>query len=394
MKTRLILTLMLASFAVSVGAYYELRRSPEPVRFDTALVSRGDLIANVVATGTVQAVTTVEVGTQANGIIKELNADFNSVVHKGEVLARLDPSLFQAEIEQGRAAVEKAKSDVQRLQIALDDANTQLARGRVLLAKQLLDQSDFDTVQVAARLAAADLEAAEAQVAQAQAVVDENRINLDHTIITAPIDGIVIGRNMDVGQTVVSNMAAQTLFEIAEDLSKMQLVATIDESDIGRVHEGDPVRFSVDAYPGHTFTGAVKQVRVNPNIDQNVVTYDTVISVPNPDLKLRPGMTANVSVRVASREDVVRVPANALLFKPNAELFAALHQAVPPPARSEQPSAGGGHRAAGKQNLVWVFRDNQLKPVPVKIGLGDGTNAELVAGGLRPGDAVVLNVRQ
>lgn len=393
MKKRLILTLVLASFTVSVGAYYELHTTPSRVLFETAPVTRGDIIANVVATGTLQAVTTVEVGTQANGVIKELTADFNSVVHKGEVLARLDPALIQAQIEQGLATVEKARSDVQRLAVVLDDANRQLARAHALFASQIVDVSDLETTRATADQAAADLQAAQAQVAQAQAAVDQNRLALEHTIITSPIDGIVIARNVDVGQTVVSSMQAQTLFEIAGDLSKMQLIATIDESDIGRMREGDPVQFTVDAYPGDTFTGTVRQVRMNPDIDQNVVSYDTVVSVPNPDLRLRPGMTANVAVRVASRHDVVRLPANALLFKPNDELFAALHQAVPA-VRDQQPNAGSRASRAATQSHVWVFRDNQLKAVPVTIGLTDGTSAELAAGSLQPGDAVVMNVRQ
>lgn len=390
MKRRLILTLVLASFAASVGAYYELHRGAPPIRFQTALVSRGDLVANVVSTGTLQALKTVEVATQASGTIKEIDADFNSVVHKGDVLARLDPSLIQAQIDEGRAAIARAQSDVERLQVALDDARRQLARAQTLFAKQLIDQSDFETTRAAADQAAADLNAAEAQVAEARAGVDQNVLNLEHTIITAPIDGIVIARNVDVGQTVVSNMQAQTMFEIAEDLSKMQLIAVTDESDIGRVREGDPVRFTVDAYPGDSFTGTVTQVRVNPNIDQDVVTYDTVINVANPDLKLRPGMTANVAVRVASRQGVVRVPANALLFKPNAELFAALHEPEPSAARTQAPATRG--RSAAKDGVVWVFRKDRLLPVAVRTGVSDGTNTELSAGDLRPGDAVVLNV--
>jgi HlyD family secretion protein len=390
MTKKLILALVLASFGVSVGAYFELRHPAAAVRFETALVTRGDIAANVVSTGTLQAVKTVDVGTQANGIIKELDADFNSVVHKGQVIARLDPSLIQAQIDQDRATVEKAKADVERSRVALDDANRQLARAQALFAKQLLDQSDLDTARVTTDQAAADLKAAQAQVVKAQASVDQNLVNLDHTIITAPIDGIVIARNVDVGQTVVSNMQAQTMFEIAEDLSKMQVDATVDESDIGRVREGDGVRFTVDAYPGVTFPGTVAQVRLNPHVDQNVVTYDTLIRVPNPYLKLRPGMTANVTVQVASRQDVVRVPANALLFKPNEELFAALHEAVPAAARADRPA--GKSQAAARPGQVWMFRNNLLAAVPVQGGLTDGTNTELASGRLQPGDAVVLNV--
>lgn len=395
-----ILTLVLASFAVSAGAYYELRHTTTPVRFETGRATRGDLVANVVSTGTLEAVKTVEVGTQANGIIRELDADFNSVVHKGQVIARLDPTLIDAQIDQGRALVEKAKADVENLRVALDDANRQLARAEALFAKQLLDQSDLDAARVAAEEAAAAVKAGQAQVTQAQAMVDENLVNREHTIITAPIDGIVIARNVDIGQTVVSNMQAQTLFEIAEDLTKMQLNASIDESDVGRVRPGDAVTFTVDAYPDDTFRGTVAQVRLNPMIDQNVVTYTTVIDVPNRDLKLRPGMTANVTVRVDSRRDVLRIPSNALRFKPNDELFALLHQPVPGAAHAGSRAAGGAGVAAAAtrrapaatdRGQVWVLHDGQLKPVPVQVGLGDGTNTEVVAGNLQPGDTVVMN---
>jgi HlyD family secretion protein len=394
-----ILTLILASFAVSVGAYYELRRTPAPVRFETGLAARGDLIANVVSTGTLQAVKTIEVGTQASGIVKELHADFNSVVHKGEVIARLDPALIQAQIDQGRANVAKAKADLERLRVALDDATSQQARAEALFAKTLLDQSDLDTARVVTEQAAADLKAGQAMVSQAQAMVDENALNLEHTVITAPIDGIVIARNVDVGQTVVSSMQAQTLFQIAEDLSKMQVNASIDESDVGHVHQGDPVTFTVDAYPGDTFGGTVAQVRLNPTIDQNVVTYLTVIDVPNPDLKLRPGMTANVTVRVDSRKNVLRIPSNALLFRPNDELFALLHQMVPGAAPATATARGGAGTPVGAparppatmRGQVWVLRNGRLTGVPVQTGLNDSTSTEVVAGNLQPGDTVVLN---
>ena len=395
-----ILTLVLASFAVSAGACYELRRTTTPVRFETGRATRGDLVANVVSTGTLEAVKTVEVGTQANGIIRELDADFNSVVHKGQVIARLDPTFIDAQIDQGRALVEKAKADVENLRVALDDANRQLARAEALFAKQLLDQSDLDAARVAAEEAAAAVKAGQAQVTQAQAMVDENLVNREHTIITAPIDGIVIARNVDIGQTVVSNMQAQTLFEIAEDLTKMQLNASIDESDVARVRPGDAVTFTVDAYPDDTFRGTVAQVRLNPMIDQNVVTYTTVIDVPNRDLELRPGMTANVTVRVDSRRDVLRIPSNALRFKPNDELFALLHQPVPGAAHAGSRAASGAGVAAAAtrrapaatdRGQVWVLHDGQLKPVPVQVGLGDGTNTEVVAGNLQPGDTVVMN---
>jgi HlyD family secretion protein len=401
MKRRLILTLVLASFAASVGGYYELRPSGAPVRFETARVSRGDLVANVLCTGTLGALKTVEVGTQANGVVKELGADFNSVVHAGQVVARLDPALVQAQITQGRAAVERSKADVEQLRVTLTEANAQLARAEALHAKALMTDEDLDDSRAAAKQAAADVEGAEAQVAQAQAMAEQGELALDHTIIRSPVDGIVIARNVDVGQTVVSTMQAQTLFEIAEDLTRLQLSATVDESDIGRVRTGDPVTFTVDAYPADSFSGTVAQVRLNPNIDQAVVSYTTVVDVSNPDLKLRPGMTANVTIRVDDRHDVLRVASNALRFKPNDELFALLHQVVPArahagtqgepsgvsaPARNTVPRRGGN-----SQRQVWVVRNGQLQAVPVQVGLSDGTYTEVAAGKLADGDQVVVN---
>ncbi len=406
MKKRLILTLVLASFAVSVGAYYELRPSQHPVRFETARVSRGDLVAAVACTGTLQAVKTVDVGTQANGVIKELNADFNSIVRRGEVLARLDPAMVEAEIAQGRATVERSKDTVEQLRVTQDEANRELARAEALHAKSLLDDSDFETVRVAAAQAAADVEAAEADVSQAQASVDQNVANLEHTVITSPIDGIVIARNVDVGQTVVSNMQAQTLYQIAEDLTKLQLNADVDESDVGRLRDGDPVTFTVDAYPGDVFQGTVEQVRLNPTIDQDVVSYITVVDVPNPTLKLRPGMTANVSIRTDARSDVLSVPSTALRFKPNVELFQALHQPVPAAVRAEdgaasRDAAAGSIRAATNRAMsrrdksgpghVWVLRGGQLQEVDVQPGLSDGTHTEVTSARLAPGDIVVTN---
>ncbi len=398
MKRLLIVTLVLASFAISAGAYYELRASPAAVRFETVRATRGDLVANVICTGTLQAIRTVEVATQANGIVKELDADFNSVVHKGQVVARLDPALIQAQIDQGRAQLGKARTDVDRLQVAADEAQRQLERADALAAKQLLDPSDAETTRVAAAQAKADLDAGKAAVAEAQAAVDQNLINLEHTVITSPIDGIVVARNVDVGQTVVSNMQAQTLFQIAEDLSKMQVDTTVDESDIGPVREGDAVSFTVDTYPGETFTGTVQQVRLSPQLDQDVVSYDTVIAVPNPTLRLRPGMTANVTIHVDARHDVLRVPATALHFRPNDELFALLHQNVPSAAHSgawnrtgSRSSSAAGGRALADARTVWVLRDGRLVPARVEFGLSDGALTEVAGGDVRAGDAVVTN---
>lgn len=386
MRKRLILALALVAVGASVGAYFDLHHQGVPVRFETAAVTRGPIAKNVVCTGTLQAIATVQVGTQASGVIKELNVDYNSLVRKGQVIARLDSAAIEAQIAQGQADLEQAKSNVIGLGVTLDEANRQLARNQALFAQHLVDASDLEDVRVAAEQAAADVEAGEDAVKQTQAAIDQARVNLTHTVITSPIDGIVISRDVDVGQTVVSSMQANTLFEIANDLSRMQLQATVDESDIGMVREGDQVTFTVEAYPDRRYTGLVTQVRVNPTIDQNVVSYVTVIDVPNADLTLRPGLTANAAILGDSRDVVTLVPSAAVRFKPFDELFAALHQPVPSVVRNPLKAP-----LAGDQRRVWLLRHGALTPVTVRVGLSDEASTEIVGDALRPGDTVVTD---
>jgi HlyD family secretion protein len=385
MKKPLIITLVLASFGASVGAYYDLRHRPTPIRFETGTVTRGDIVSNVICTGALQARETVQLGTQADGIIRELNADFNSLVRRGEVLARLDSSLIQAEIDQGVATIEQAKTDLEALRVTAHEANRQLARTRALFDRQLVTPSDMEDAQVAADAAAADVKAAEDGVARAKAQVDAKRLDLEHTVITSPVDGIVVARDVDVGQTVVSKMAAQTLFEIANDLHKMQVMATVDESDVGSVRTGDPVSFTVEAYPERKYTGTVVQVRENPTIDQNVVSYITVIDVPNPDLTLRPGMTASVAIQAASGRDRLLVPSAALRFKPYEELFSLLRQPVPRGYDKSSASKGTDTRR------LWVLSGGRLKLIAVQLGIAGETSTEVASAALRPGDQVVTN---
>jgi len=313
-----LLTLVVAAvIAGSAYGFYNYRKAKPAPAVATAQITRGDIVDTVGATGTLQAVTTVQVGTQVSGTILSLYADFNSLVRKGQVLARLDPSLFQTQIEQAQANLLRAQADVERLRVGLEDARTKLARARELGGRQLLPQSDVEAAEVAVRSAEAQLRSSEAQVTQAQASLNQNKVNLDHTVINAPIDGLVISRNVDVGQTVAASMQAPTLFVLAADLTKMQVVANLDESDVGRIRPRQEVSFRVDAYPTETFRGAVSQVRLNPLVQQNVVTYATVIDVPNNELKLKPGMTANVNIEIARRTDVLRVPNSALRFRPH-----------------------------------------------------------------------------
>ncbi len=347
MKKLLLALLFLGAIGVGAGAYYTYRNAPAEPTLTYATVTRGDIADTVGATGTLQAVTTVQVGTQVSGTIQALYADFNSLVRKGQVIARLDPSLFETQIEQARANLIRAQADLERLKVTLDDARTKLRRARDLAARQLIPQSELETADVSVRSAEAQIRSSEAQVTQAQASLNQNEVNLQHTVIEAPIDGLVISRNVDVGQTVAASMQAPTLFVLAADLTKMQVVANLDESDVGRIRPGQAVTFRVDAYPADDFRGTLTQVRLQPIVQQNVVTYATVIDVPNPELKLKPGMTANVTVEVSRRNDVIRVPNAALRFRPSNDMFAAL--GLTPPASDRGDGGRGGRGGPARQ---------------------------------------------
>jgi HlyD family secretion protein len=393
------------------------------------------------ATGTLEAVTTVQVGTQVSGTVQELYADFNSIVKKGQVIARLDPSLTQTQIEQQRANVERAQAEVERLRVALEDAKVKLQRAQDLSSRSLIPRTELETADVNVRTADAQLKSAQAGLTQAHANLNQMKVNLDHTVIHAPIDGIVISRNVDVGQTVAASMQAPTLYVLAADLTKMKVNANIDEADVGRIRPGQTVRFRVDAYPNDEFRGTVSQIRLQPAVVQNVVTYATVIDVPNPDLKLKPGMTANVSIEIARKQDVVRVPAMALRFRPTSDTFAALGQQPPQEMQRGRPGGAGANAAidsqaassrratgtrggngnggdtkprlqtsataSGAQSIdqlfgplpetestgrVWRYINSQLKPARVRLGISDGTWTELLGGELQPGTELVTGV--
>ena len=382
---------------LAAGTYYyrgDVAADAPPVT--TAAVTRGNVVATVDATGTLEAVTTVEVGTQVSGAIKTLSADFNSRVRKGEVIAQLDPSLFETQVAQERATVQRLASEVERARVQAEDAQVKLRRARDLDAKQLIARSDLDAADSTARAADASVKSAEAQLVQAKASLNQSEVNLSHTIIRAPIDGVVIARNVDVGQTVAASMQAPTLFVIAQDLIEMRVNAKVDESDIGTIQPPQPVRFRVDAYPNESFLGTVSQVRLQPVVEQNVVSYVTVIDVPNKDLKLKPGMTAAVTIETGRADDVLKVPNAALRFEPDSDLFATLGQQAPARresnARPRTASAPAGTRGAATRDrarrAVWVFQDGRLTRVEVQPGLSDGTQT-MVTGALTPGMQVV-----
>lgn len=328
MKKLIIFVLVLIAAGAGGWAYMVRRNAPEPTVM-TQPFSRGDVVQTVGATGTLEAVETVDVGTQVSGVVRELHADFNDIVRKGQVIAKLDPQLIQTQIEQQSANVARAEADLERLKVSLEDAKQKLDRAQQMSAKNLIPRTELETAEVNVRAADAQIRSSQASLTQARAQLNNQKVNLAYTTITAPIDGIVISRNVDQGQTVASSMNAPTLYVIAADLTKMQVLANIDEADVGNMRPGQHVTFRVDAFPTDTFTGTVAQVRLQPAVVQNVVTYSTVISVPNPDLKLKPGMTANVNIEIARRNNVMRVPNTAIRFRPTPEMFAALNQPVP-----------------------------------------------------------------
>jgi HlyD family secretion protein len=346
MKKFIVIVLVLVAAGAGVWAYMLRRNTPEPT-VTTQPFSRGDVVESVGATGTLQAVETVDVGTQVSGVIDALYADFNSIVKKGQVIARLDPQLIQTQIEQQTANVTRAEADLERLRVSLADARQKLTRAQQMSEKNLIPRTELETAEVNVKVTEAQIQSSEAALSQAKAQLNNQKVNLGYTTIRAPIDGIVISRNVDQGQTVAASMNAPTLYVIAADLTKMEVLANIDEADVGRMRPGQPVTFRVDAFPTDTFRGTVSQVRLQPAVVQNVVTYSTVISVPNPDLKLKPGMTANVSIEIARRDNVLRVPNAATRFRPTTEMFAALNQPVPPELERGRGGFGRGQRAAG-----------------------------------------------
>ncbi len=350
-----------------------------------AKAERGDISILVTATGTLEAVTTVQVGSQVSGTISALYVDFNDRVKKGQVVAQLDPTFLKAQMAQTQADLEKADASVNL-------SRKEYERALSLFEKNLISESESD-------LSLTNYELAVAQQKSARAALDRARTNLDYATIISPIDGVVISRDVDVGQTVAASLQAPTLFTIAQDLAEMQVNTSIDEADIGAIAEGQKVLFTVDAYPESTFEGTVSQIRLSPEIVQNVVTYNVIIQVSNPKLLLKPGMTANVTILVDYREDVLKVPAGALRFRPPEEGGESSPEKQPTGmhAPNSQSTAVASSSSAppgqinGKKSNIWVL-DQQQKPhpIPVQTGISDGSSMEIVSGDLKEGDLVIV----
>ncbi|HUI45743.1 MAG TPA: efflux RND transporter periplasmic adaptor subunit [Nitrospirota bacterium] len=345
--------------------------------YRTEPVSTGDIVQSVTATGTVNAVTTVLVGTQVSGTIKTLYVDFNSRVKKGQLIAQIDPATFEALVQQARANLLVAQANLDKANTTLVDTKRTYDRNKELISKNLIAQSDVDTSQTNYDTAKSEVSSAKASIEQTKAALDGAQQNLEYTKIVSPVDGVVISRNVDVGQTVAASFQTPTLFTIAADLTKMQIDTNVAESDIGVVKVGQEAEFTVDAYPDTTFKGKVWQIRQAPITVQNVVTYDVVIQVNNRDFKLMPGMTANVSIIITKGHNVLRITNAALRFRLTER-----------PAGSGTAATSGG--AEKKGLAIWVLENGKPKRVSITPGISDGTYTEIVSGDLKEGQQVIV----
>src|SRR2546425_1825902 len=372
-----LIALLVLGAGLALGAWWYVRDRRRPVAYQTARVERGPLSRLVIATGTVNPMATVQVGTYVSGPITKLFVDFNSPVEQGQRVAKIDPAPFLTRVKAAEANLANAQAKVEMTRADLALKKLTLERNRELLAKNLVSQNDVDTAKSMYDQAVAQLAIDQAATKQAEASLQEARVNLAYTDIISPIDGVVVSRNVDVGQTVAASFQTPTLFLIAQDLTKMQVDTNVSESDVGRVQEEQPAAFTVDAYPGQRFRGKVAQVRNAPITVQNVVTYDVVVAVDNAKLELKPGMTANVTVTTAKREQALRIPVRALRFRPDEAGAAA------PGAKPKEESA------------VYVLApDGALRRVEVQTGVRDNQHVEVVGGDLPEGDRVVVGLRR
>jgi HlyD family secretion protein len=374
--------------------------------YQTAVAEKANVVSRVSTSGSMQAVVTVDVGSQVSGRIQDLYADFNSKVKKGELIAKIDPSLFQTAVAQAEANVVAARANVLRLQVTAEDSERQAKRASEVFAQRLISETERDNAEATARAALASVEQAKGQLAQARAQLDQASTNLRYTDILSPTDGVVISRAVNVGQTVAASLQAPIIFTIAQDLRKMEVHTNVAESDIGRLQPGMRVSFTVDAYPGEPFRGSIRDIRNAPQVVQNVVTYDAVIDVANDELKLKPGMTATVSVVTDRRSDVLAIPNAALRFRP--ETVGAAGQRAPAGQAANAGGGGARERQSGSQGgwsrgdgdeggrepvkrTVYVLVKGEPAPREVSTGITDGRVTEITAGDLKEGESVIVS---
>jgi HlyD family secretion protein len=398
-KRILAIVLLLVGICAAVG-FWSLGDGAKESPYITVSVKKGTISQVVSSTGTLQAVVTVQVGSQVSGTIDKLYANFNTKVKAGQIVAQLNQDKFKAAVDQARANLLGAESNLAKAKVSVTDTQRTLARNKELMKRDLVAQSDLDAAQTAYDAAMAQLEVNKAQAAQAQAALNHTKVDLDNTVIRSPVDGIVISRNVDVGQTVAASLQAPTLFTIANDLSKMEVHTSVDEADVGNIWEGQEVTFTVDAFPARRFRGKVFQVRNAPTVVQNVVTYNAVVRIDNDDLILKPGMTANVQFLVSQREDVLAIPNMAMRFKPPEQKDEAQEllrqeqsRAVPPVGTKRTSRSGGGGGGRGARSVrIYVFKDSKAQPVDVQLGITDGSKTEVRGGELKENDAVIIGM--
>ena len=375
MKMRWLLVSGMIVVALAAALAWRLLDKPAPPKYVTTSAAKGDVARTVVTTGSVNPVVTVQVGSYVSGPIKALYCDYNTKVKAGQLCAKIDPRAYEVALAQAKANLATARAQLAKDQASLAYAKLNYERDQGLVARGIVSQETVDADKSAYAQAAAQVKLDRATIAQRQAALQGAQVNLDYTNIVSPVDGIVVSRNVDVGQTVAASFQTPTLFLIAKDLTKMQVDTNVSESDIGQVKVGDRATFTVEAYPKKTFEGRVREVRQAPITVQNVVTYDAVISVENPERLLLPGMTANAKIVTQERKDVLRVPQRALRFEPQGLLAAA------------RTGTGGKRR----ETRVWILKDGQPAAVPVTVGLEDGTWAEITGGEISAGTAVITD---
>ena len=372
---------------VVLYAWPQLRGNP--AQFVTVPAGKGAVVRTVVTTGVVNPVVTVQVGSYVSGVIQTLYCDYNTEVKAGQLCAKIDPRPFQVVVDQNAANLASAAAQLRKDQAALVYAKINYARDVNLRKRGIVSQDAVDNDKSAVDQGAAQVGVDEATILQHRAALSAAQVNLDYTNIISPVDGIVVSRSIDVGQTVAASFQTPTLFLIAKDLTKMQVDTNVSESDVGAIKVGQKASFTVESYPGKVYRGQVTQLRRAPITVQNVVTYDVVVSVDNPDLTLLPGMTANTRIVTDERTDALRVPVTALKFTPSGSSPPVLAEGERTP-NGNRP--GGGERSGGKRSArVWVLRDGRPEAVPVATGLNDTTYAEITGGDLKPDDPVIVN---
>ncbi len=400
MKRKVLLVVAPLLVAGAGYGFFQSRTGSNAPPYVTVPVARGNISQVVSSTGTLQAVITVQVGSQVSGSIDKLFADFNTKVKAGQIVAQLNQDKFKASVDQARANLLAAESNLAKAKVNVADALRTLERMRELRRRDLVAQSELDSAQTAYDGAVAQVEVNKAQVAQARAALNQAMVDLNNTVIRSPVDGIVISRNVDVGQTVAASLQAPTLFTIANDLAKMEVHTNVDEADVGNIREGQEVTFTVDAYPARRFRGKVHQVRNAPTVVQNVVTYAAVVRIDNKDLLLKPGMTANVQFLVSRKEDVLTIPNMALRFRlPDEQseaqdLLRREKSRTAPTLGAKRTSrsgiSGGGAVRAGRTVRIYVVRDTKVHPVEVQLGITDGSRTEVLNDELRETDGVII----